>query len=170
MSTAHLKDLEAQPSTGTNSSALESPRRASESSDGAQHEKSSEAVVNLDTIARDPAFLVSFDPDDPEDPKVRLSLRSFVSCLTGIPQNWSSFFRWYLVVFSSLFAALASFASSAPAGITDDMAKYFHFSDEVGTLTISVYLLGFVLYVALLPPVFYASLRGASDLKVILLY
>lgn len=51
------------------------------------------------------------------------------------------------MVFSSVFAGLASFASSATSGIASDMAHEFDFSIEVGTLTISVYLLGFVLSV-----------------------
>ncbi|KAF8305495.1 MFS general substrate transporter [Clavulina sp. PMI_390] len=79
--------------------------------------------------AHDPAFLVNFDgADDPENPK-----------------HWASPLRWYFVVVTSVYAALASFASSAPSNITGDMSKEFGLSIEVGTLAISVYLAGFVL-------------------------
>lgn len=78
---------------------------------------------------RDPAFLVTFrGTDDPADPK-----------------NWSNLFRWYLVCLVSMVGMTSSFASSAPSGIIRELGGKFHFSEEVGSLTISIFLAGYLL-------------------------
>ncbi|KAF8315819.1 MFS general substrate transporter [Clavulina sp. PMI_390] len=75
----------------------------------------------------DPAFQVSWDgPDDPSN-----------------PQNWPTWQRWYHVVWATMLSIMGSIASSSPTGIFRDLEKAFTFSSEIGTLLISVFLIGF---------------------------
>lgn len=71
-------------------------------------------------------FLVTFDDNDPLDPK-----------------NWSKLYRWYLTFASSLLVLNASFASSAPSGMLPPIMSHFEMSQIEGTLTISLFLLGY---------------------------
>ncbi|KAF8329530.1 major facilitator superfamily domain-containing protein [Cantharellus anzutake] len=74
------------------------------------------------------SFLVGWDgPNDPEN-----------------PLNWSRPKRWYLTILSSILVWNATFASSSPSGIIPQMEKTLGFStQEVGTLTISLFVAGY---------------------------
>ncbi|KAG8938133.1 hypothetical protein FRC00_000561, partial [Tulasnella sp. 408] len=72
-------------------------------------------------------YLVRWDgPDDPENPK-----------------NWSRLYRWFLTMASGLLALNASFASSAPAGVLDQLIDHFNLSRILATLTISLFVVGY---------------------------
>ncbi|THG92745.1 hypothetical protein EW145_g8606 [Phellinidium pouzarii] len=58
-------------------------------------------------------------------------------------QNWSRAYRWWLTLFSAILIISASFASSAPSGIATNLMAEFHFSQEVATLTIALFVFGF---------------------------
>ena len=74
----------------------------------------------------DDGFLI-FSPNDPENPK-----------------NWSTR-RRSVVTFAAVWLVMnATFASSAPSGCLDSMAKHFHVSEVVAGLTVTVFLLGYV--------------------------
>ncbi|KZT02502.1 MFS general substrate transporter [Laetiporus sulphureus 93-53] len=71
-------------------------------------------------------YEVRIPVDDPENPK-----------------NWSRAYRWYLTALSGLLVLNATFASSAPTGIAGQLIEYFSFSEEVATLTISLFVAGY---------------------------
>ncbi|ORY78951.1 major facilitator superfamily domain-containing protein [Protomyces lactucae-debilis] len=70
---------------------------------------------------------VAFDDDDIENPK-----------------NWSPARRWYITMASVLLVVNATFASSSPSGCLGSIIEDFGVSQEVGSLVITVYLLGYV--------------------------
>ncbi|OCH89033.1 MFS general substrate transporter [Obba rivulosa] len=59
------------------------------------------------------------------------------------PQTWSRLYRWYLTAISGVLALNATFASSAPSGIFPSLQERFTLSDEVATLTISLFVAGY---------------------------
>jgi multidrug resistance protein len=61
------------------------------------------------------------------------------------PQNWSFWYRCWLTAFAALLVLNSTFTSSAPNGITREMEAYFGFSQEVATLTISLWVAGYCL-------------------------
>jgi len=63
--------------------------------------------------------------------------------LTDIPQNWGYWYRWLLTGIAGLLVLNSTFASSSPSGIITDMETYFGFSQEVGILTISLFVAGY---------------------------
>ncbi|GMK54079.1 hypothetical protein CspeluHIS016_0106650 [Cutaneotrichosporon spelunceum] len=69
---------------------------------------------------------VAFEPDEETDPK-----------------NWSRGFRWYLTVLTGMLVLNSTFASSAPAGITEDTMKHFGVGPEVAVLCISLFVAGY---------------------------
>lgn len=72
-------------------------------------------------------YLVRWDgPDDPENPK-----------------NWSRLYRWLLTMASSLLVLNASFASSAPTGVLDQLIERFSLSRVIAILTISLFIVGY---------------------------
>ncbi|KAF9022967.1 MFS general substrate transporter [Hymenopellis radicata] len=71
-------------------------------------------------------YLVSFDPDDPAN-----------------PQNWSSAKKWFLTMAGGVLVLNATFASSAPAGVAEQMLVEFNLSREVATLMISLFVAGY---------------------------
>ncbi|KAG8918132.1 hypothetical protein FRC00_012819, partial [Tulasnella sp. 408] len=72
-------------------------------------------------------YLVQWDgPDDPENPK-----------------NWSRLYRWFLTMASGLLMLNASFASSAPAGVLDQLIEHFSLSRILAILTISLFVVGY---------------------------
>ncbi|CCM02337.1 uncharacterized protein FIBRA_04429 [Fibroporia radiculosa] len=73
-------------------------------------------------------YEVTIAEDDPEHPK-----------------SWSRVYRWYLTMLAGVLVLNATFASSAPEGIIFDMMDVFHFSEEVATLTISLFVAGYCL-------------------------
>ncbi|KAG9051619.1 hypothetical protein FS837_000006 [Tulasnella sp. UAMH 9824] len=82
---------------------------------------------NLSKIVEQSPYLVQWDgPDDPENPK-----------------NWSRFYRWCLTMAAGLLTLNPSFASSAPAGVLDQLIEHFSLSRILATLTISLFVVGF---------------------------
>lgn len=74
-------------------------------------------------------FIVHWDgPNDPEN-----------------PLNWSKTYRWFLTVLMGLLTLNSSFTSSVPSGTVIDGMEYFHVSQEVMTLAITAYVIGFCL-------------------------
>ncbi|EGO05152.1 hypothetical protein SERLA73DRAFT_100773 [Serpula lacrymans var. lacrymans S7.3] len=71
-------------------------------------------------------FLVRFDPDDPANPK-----------------TWSRLKKWYLTLAGGLLVLNATFSSSAPSSIIPELQAQFGFSEEVGTLTLSLFVAGY---------------------------
>jgi multidrug resistance protein len=71
-------------------------------------------------------YLVRFDENDPANPK-----------------NWSSAQRWYITMTGGLLVLNATFASSAPSGMVPQLMRHFGFSEEIGTLTISLFVAGY---------------------------
>ncbi|KAI0739594.1 MFS general substrate transporter [Daedaleopsis nitida] len=65
-------------------------------------------------------------PDDPDNPKA-----------------WSRLYRWYITMLSAILLLNATFASSSPSGVLPGLIQQFKFSEEVGTLTISIFVLGY---------------------------
>jgi multidrug resistance protein len=59
------------------------------------------------------------------------------------PHNWSGFKKGSLSVIAAFIVLNATFSSSAPSGIIEDMEDYFGFGSEVATLTISVFVAGY---------------------------
>ncbi|KAG8933239.1 hypothetical protein FRC01_010228 [Tulasnella sp. 417] len=73
------------------------------------------------------SYLVRWDgPGDPENPK-----------------NWSRPYRWFLTMVSGLLMFNASFASSAPAGVLDQLIEHFSLSRILAILTISLFVVGY---------------------------
>ncbi|KAG2150129.1 major facilitator superfamily domain-containing protein [Suillus cothurnatus] len=71
-------------------------------------------------------FLVSFDEDDPANPK-----------------NWSFAKKWYLTLAGGLLVLNATFSSSAPSALVPTFMEEFGISQEVGTLTVSLFVCGY---------------------------
>ncbi|KAF8578166.1 MFS general substrate transporter [Ramaria rubella] len=71
-------------------------------------------------------YLVVFSPDDPENPK-----------------NWGRLRRWILTLACSIFVLNSTFASSSPSGIIQPTIEHFQFSEEVGILTVSLFVAGY---------------------------
>ncbi|TFK80170.1 MFS general substrate transporter [Polyporus arcularius HHB13444] len=59
------------------------------------------------------------------------------------PQKWSRAYRWYITMLAAILLLNATFASSIPTGIITDLERQFAFSAEVGTLTISIFVVGY---------------------------
>ena len=72
-------------------------------------------------------FLVKLTPDDASNPK-----------------NWSSAFKWYTTVLSSVFILSSTIASSLPSTIIANMMVEFETSQTVAILTITMFLLGYI--------------------------
>lgn len=58
-------------------------------------------------------------------------------------QNWGVNYRWFLTGLAGLLVLNSTFASSSPSGIVQDMEEYFGYSQEVGILTISLFVAGY---------------------------
>ncbi|OSX62680.1 hypothetical protein POSPLADRAFT_1046100 [Postia placenta MAD-698-R-SB12] len=71
-------------------------------------------------------IIVAFDSDDTINPK-----------------NWSRKRRWYMTLVAAFLGFNASFASSAPSGISSNLMKTFNMSQELATLTISLFIFGY---------------------------
>ncbi|KAJ4986328.1 major facilitator superfamily transporter [Stagonosporopsis vannaccii] len=70
--------------------------------------------------------LLEFGPDDIENPK-----------------NWSTARRWYITVVSVFMVVNATFASSSPSGILQDISTDLHVSTEAAGLVVTLFLLGY---------------------------
>ncbi|VDC02269.1 unnamed protein product [Peniophora sp. CBMAI 1063] len=73
-------------------------------------------------------YLVDFEPNDSAD-----------------AQTWPKTKRWYLTALSAILVLNATFASAAPSGIVPQMMEQFGFGQEVGALTISIFVAGYCL-------------------------
>lgn len=96
----------------------------------ADAEKNAQTAVNSTSSADgkddDELWMVRFDPGDKANPK-----------------NWSVLYRWYLTAAGSLLVLNSTFSSSAPSGIVGDLERQFGFAQEVGVLTISLFVAGY---------------------------
>ncbi|KAF3011105.1 hypothetical protein E8E13_011348 [Curvularia kusanoi] len=80
-----------------------------------------------DEIHLDKDGLLEFGPNDVENPK-----------------NWSTARRWYITFVAVMMVVNATFASSSPSGILDDISKDLHVSVEAAGLVTTLFLLGYV--------------------------
>lgn len=74
------------------------------------------------------AWLVSFSPDDPEN-----------------PMSWPRWKRWYITTVGGALVLNSTFSSSAPSNLIPQMMEYFGFGKEIGALTVSLFLCGYCL-------------------------
>ncbi|TCD70210.1 hypothetical protein EIP91_004390 [Steccherinum ochraceum] len=81
---------------------------------------------SLDEKSHEEDFEVKFSKNDPED-----------------PYNWPSWKKWAVTALSGALVLNATLASSLPAGNMPLMRQSLHFSQEVGSLTLSLFVLGF---------------------------
>ncbi|KAJ4485995.1 MFS general substrate transporter [Lentinula aciculospora] len=93
-----------------------------DSNDGYQAKGTKEQEKSVE----DEKYLISFDIDDPKN-----------------PQNWSKARRWYLTILGGLLVLNATFSSSAPSGVAEALIEEFKLSEEVVTLTISLFVAGY---------------------------
>lgn len=70
--------------------------------------------------------LVTFTPNDPENPK-----------------NWSKVYKWYCTMVVAVTCFVVAFASSVITADLVGVQKQFHVSEEVALLTITVFVVGF---------------------------
>ncbi|GAA5968906.1 hypothetical protein JCM11641_000774 [Rhodosporidiobolus odoratus] len=78
-------------------------------------------------------------PQEDEDPfLVTLKGREHLN-----PHTWSVWYRWWLTAFAGLLVLNATFASSAPSNLIPSIIGHFSVSQEVGILTISVFVAGY---------------------------
>ncbi len=61
------------------------------------------------------------------------------------PFTWSRKYRWFLTMLAGLLVLNSTFSSSAPSGIVPQLERYFHFSREVATLALSIFVAGYCL-------------------------
>ncbi|KAJ7092602.1 MFS general substrate transporter [Mycena epipterygia] len=74
----------------------------------------------------DPYLIDSFEEGDPTNPK-----------------NWSRARRWYLTGLAGLLVLNATFASAAPSGIAIQLMQEYQLSQELATLSISLFVAGY---------------------------
>ncbi|KAK9234362.1 major facilitator superfamily domain-containing protein [Lipomyces kononenkoae] len=70
--------------------------------------------------------LVTFLPDDPENPK-----------------NWSKLYKWYCTMTVALLCFAVAFGSAVVTGDLQGVADHFHVSLEVAILTVTLFVIGF---------------------------
>ena len=59
------------------------------------------------------------------------------------PHSWGSKYRWFLTCFGGLMVLNATFASTGPSQLIPSIDAHFGVSEEVGLLTISLFVLGY---------------------------
>ncbi|KAK0464945.1 MFS general substrate transporter [Desarmillaria tabescens] len=89
------------------------------------HDKTIPSVVVGKKGDEDP-FLVTLDPDEPEN-----------------PDSWSRLKKWSITILGGILVLNATFASSAPSGILPHLMEKYTFSEQVGVLVISLFVAGF---------------------------
>ncbi|KAG7450646.1 MFS general substrate transporter [Guyanagaster necrorhizus] len=89
------------------------------------HDETVPSVVVEKKVNADP-FLVTLDPDEPEN-----------------PDSWSRLKRWSITILGGILVLNATFASSAPSGILPRLMEKYTFSEQVGVLVISLFVAGF---------------------------
>ncbi|KAF7306810.1 hypothetical protein MIND_00472700 [Mycena indigotica] len=103
------------------------PDTSSDQSATIRDEELVKKTSELDAAAKDPFLIDEFEEGDPTNPR-----------------NWSRLRRWYLTFFAGVLLLNATFASAAPSGITLEMRREFHMSQEVGVLALSIFVAGYV--------------------------
>jgi hypothetical protein len=78
--------------------------------------------------------LVTFFPNDPENPK-----------------NWSRAYKWYCTMVVALTCFVVAFASSVVTADIGGMASEFEVSEEVALISISIFVVGFGIGMSDLP-------------------
>lgn len=73
-------------------------------------------------------YIVDWLPDDPEN-----------------PQTWNDMYKWFLTLFVAVATLAVSFCSSAYTGAINGLLQDYGASDEIATLGISLFVLGFAL-------------------------
>ncbi|KAF8342649.1 major facilitator superfamily domain-containing protein [Cantharellus anzutake] len=66
------------------------------------------------------------------------------------PQNWSRLYRWWLTWLVGTLTLNATFSSSAPSGVIQQLKDEFHLSTIVTSLLISLFIAGYCVYRPLL--------------------
>ncbi|EJU05858.1 MFS general substrate transporter [Dacryopinax primogenitus] len=61
----------------------------------------------------------------------------------GNPKNWGRGYRWYITIFGGLLTLNATFASSAPSGVIPSLIEDFGMSQELATLLIAIFVVGY---------------------------
>ncbi|KAG2120750.1 MFS general substrate transporter [Suillus discolor] len=84
------------------------------------------STITLDNKVDPDSFLVLFDEGDPANPK-----------------NWSVAKKWYLTSAAGLLVLNATFSSSAPSMLVPTFMEQFSISEEVATLTVSLFVCGY---------------------------
>ncbi|CCM05249.1 uncharacterized protein FIBRA_07459 [Fibroporia radiculosa] len=87
---------------------------------------SDELDIEKEAFDSQEPIVVAFDVDDPYNPK-----------------NWSRAKRWYLTFVAGVLGFNAAFASSAPSGMSSKLMEAFNISEELATLTISLFIFGY---------------------------
>jgi multidrug resistance protein len=59
------------------------------------------------------------------------------------PHTWNPAYRWFLTALGGVFVLNATFASSAPSQLLPSIIGHFHVSQEVGILTIALFVAGY---------------------------
>ncbi|PIL25367.1 MFS general substrate transporter [Ganoderma sinense ZZ0214-1] len=72
------------------------------------------------------SFEMVMGPDDPDNPK-----------------TFSRPYRWLITMTAAALVMNATFASSAPSGMITQLMEHFHLGQEVGTLTIALFVVGY---------------------------
>lgn len=88
--------------------------------------KEDASTTALDNKSNLDPYLVRFDEGDPANPK-----------------NWSFSKKWYLTLAAGLLVLNATFSSSTPAALVPTFINEFGISQEVGTLTVSLFVCGY---------------------------
>ncbi|GAA5943153.1 MFS transporter [Sporobolomyces koalae] len=65
------------------------------------------------------------------------------------PHTWPVWYRWWLTAFAGLLVLNATFASSAPSNLIPSIITYYGVSQEVGVLTIAIFVAGCELFLHL---------------------
>ncbi|GAP90903.2 putative polyamine transporter 2 protein [Rosellinia necatrix] len=97
--------------------------------------------------------LVTFRPDDPENPK-----------------NWSKAYKWYITMVVALTCFVVAFASSVITPDIDGVAEEFNVSTEVALLSITLFVVGFGVAFAPLSEVYGRKIIYVTTLFVAVLF
>ncbi|KIM75357.1 hypothetical protein PILCRDRAFT_827257 [Piloderma croceum F 1598] len=104
------------------------------------------SASHASTIIDDDRHNESSDPTsfgEGADPKLDPFLVQFEENDPANPMNWPVLKKWYITFLGGILVLNATFASSAPSSIVPQLTHQFGFSDEVGTLTISLFVAGY---------------------------
>ncbi|OAX44363.1 MFS general substrate transporter [Rhizopogon vinicolor AM-OR11-026] len=91
-----------------------------------QPNESNKEADSSGTPSTSDSYLVHFDADDPANPK-----------------NWSSVKKWYFTIAAGFLVLNATFSSSAASPMIPTLMQVFGMSEEVGILTVSLFVCGY---------------------------